>query len=337
MACGLGAIVLVFMLVKHNVNSASQEVDPFRADLTRLEGEEGRLQKAIADTRQAAGDMDDQRTATAREIAVARTGIEQTTAEIARQKSRIAALKEAIDKSAPAQKSDVLERPRLGEETYIMGLKLEGARIAILVDSSASMTDEALIDVIRRKNTPDDNKKAGPKWKRTRKIVEWLLARLPEGSDVSVIAFADRASHLGGPAWKPGRDTAALATILADLDRLTPYGPTNLQAGLTAIAAQKPTHVYLITDGLPTAGDSSYKSLNPFANCSSLWGNSATISGDCRKALFTHTLKESALSPGVVVHVILLPIEGDPEAANAYWSWTSRTGGLLISPAESWP
>jgi hypothetical protein len=40
---------------------------------------------------------------------------------------------------------------------------------------------------------------------------------------------------------------------------------------------------------------------------------------------------------GVKVNVILLPIEGDPQASPEFWNWTASTGGLLISPAESWP
>jgi len=32
-----------------------------------------------------------------------------------------------------------------------------------------------------------------------------------------------------------------------------------------------------------------------------------------------------------------LPIEGDPSAVNEYWSWAASTGGLVISPAVTWP
>ena len=197
------------------------------------------------------------------------------------------------------------------------------------------MTDELLINVIRRKNASHNTKKAGPKWQRTKRVARWLLARLPKGSSFDLIAFNDRAMSLGPKGWKSSRDPKVLGVVLRDLDRLIPNGPTNLQVGLKELS--RPTDVYLITDGLPTAGSSDYQSLNPFAACNSLWGKSSTISGECRLKLFGFTIKASNLGPKVRVNVILLPIEGDPAASSAYWAWTSGTGGTLITPANSWP
>ena len=48
--------------------------------------------------------------------------------------------------------------------------------------------------------------------------------------------------------------------------------------GLAALANFRPTDVYLITDGLPTAGTGGYRSLNPFSDCSALWGGATSIS-----------------------------------------------------------
>ncbi|MDT8311820.1 MAG: VWA domain-containing protein, partial [Methylophaga sp.] len=111
---------------------------------------------------------------------------------------------------------------------------------------------------------------------------------------------------------------------------------TNLQKGLNAINKFAPSNLYVITDGLPTKGESQYRSLNPFAKCNSLTGNAQTISGDCRKRLFQQTVQESNRQ-GTQVDVILLPLEGDPDAVNQYWLWAASTGGLLISPASNWP
>jgi hypothetical protein len=65
-------------------------------------------------------------------------------------------------------------------------------------------------------------------------------------------------------------------------------------------------------------------------------GKSATISGECRLKLFRQSIRDSSLR-GVTVNVILLPIEGDPDAANEYWAWAAQSGGLVISPAANWP
>jgi hypothetical protein len=40
---------------------------------------------------------------------------------------------------------------------------------------------------------------------------------------------------------------------------------------------------------------------------------------------------------GVPVNVILLAMEGDPQAAPAYWVLALRTGGSLLAPSEDWP
>ena len=196
------------------------------------------------------------------------------------------------------------------------------------------MTDEVLIDVIRRKNMADAQKQAGPKWQRTKRVVNWFLARLPARSDVRVIAFNDQARPLGGVV--NGTDSAGLGRILGDLNAVIPAGPTNLAAGLSALAAFRPTDLYVITDGLPTAGNGGYRSLNPFSDCSALWGGATSISGACRVRLLRHTISNAGLG-NVRVNVVLLPIEGDPQASHEFWKWTAATDGILISPAPSWP
>ena len=257
--------------------------------------------------------------------------------EAAKKRAQYESLKTAVEQIEIVNTEDVIEVPGAGEENYLIGLKVEGGKIGILLDSSSSMTDQRLIDVIRRKNMSDSDKIDGPKWQRSKRIVRWLLARLPPDSEVVVVAFSNKARILGVGGWNSARDASALDLILGDLESVVPSGSTNLQAGLDALNRKRPSNVFLITDGLPTDGDSSYKSLNPFSSCSSLWGGSNIISGECRLKLFHHTLKSSAPRPGVPVNVILLPIEGDPDASFAFWTWTAVTGGLMISPAEVWP
>lgn len=336
MSCGLGAVILVFMLVKHNVDNSALEVELLEADLDRLNARAVKLRTEIARTRA-------QRDSAGRKAEVAERQIAKVDAEIAKresnlsdQRSEITALEDTIKATEVPKKPDIIEQPQTGEETYLIGLRVEGPRIGILVDNSSSMTDERLIHIIRRKGGSAADKQSSPKWKRTKNVVQWLLARIPGDSTVSVIAFADQATHLGGKGWKSGNDARALNSVLSDLDMLVPEGPTNLQSGLEAMSALNPSNIYVVTDGLPTAGDSSYRSLNPFSKCSALWGGSPKISGECRARLFRHTVNETFL-PKAVVNVILLPIEGDPEASNEFWRWTSQTRGLVISPAPSWP
>ena len=334
MSCGLGAIILVLMLVKLDSDNVSAESDRLREDLVRLEATESDLASRITALLR-------DKAVSAEEVAARAAELARLQAELARERNQIAASQSAaralegtITSIEIPEKPDVVETQPTGSENYIVGLRVEGARIGVLVDSSASMTEEVLIDVIRRKNMADADKKAGPKWVRTKRVVNWFLARVPARSDIRVIAFNDQARPLGDVV--SGSDSAGLGRVLGDLDAVVPTGPTNLAAGLSALAAFRPTDLYVITDGLPTAGNGGYRSLNPFSDCSALWGGATSISGACRVWLLRHTINNAGIG-NARVNVVLLPIEGDPQASHEFWQWTAATDGILISPATSWP
>jgi len=336
MSCGLGAIILVLMLVKHDVEHVSDESERLTADLERLQQTESDLSARVVGALRAKAATTGQLEALESEITRVQRELDRKQVEIRARESREKTLEETIETIEVQDNTDIVENRQSGEENYIIGLRVEGKRIGILVDSSASMTEEKLIDIIRRKNMDPAARMQGPKWQRTRRVLGWLLARLPRDTSVRVVAFAETAQNLGNANGVSGGDAAGLGQIVSELNRLVPGGATNLAAALTAIAAHKPTDLYLITDGLPTAGNSGYRSLNPFSGCSALWGGATSISGDCRARLFRHTVNNAGLE-NVRTNVILLPLEGDPEAAALYWRWTAATNGLLIAPAETWP
>lgn len=336
MSCGLGAIILVFMLVKHNVDNSVLETELLTADLDRLLSQQEELRSTIEITEDQKSAMEAQIASVSNDIEQVRLALKELKQQAAQEQSKKTDLEEQIKKIEIPKTPDVVEIPKEGEQEYLIGLRVEGPKIGILVDSSSSMTDQRLIDIIRRKNGSDASKKAGPKWQRAKEIVQWLLARVPSNSKVAVVAFDRTARPLAPGPWVSGNDAKGVGAIVAQLDQIVPSGATNLQAGLEAMAKIGVSNVYLITDGLPTLGDSSYKSLNPFASCSALWGASSTISGECRLKLFWHTVTNAGLG-GAIVNTILLPIEGDPDAADQFWRWTSATKGLLISPAVGWP
>lgn len=337
MSCGLGAIILVFMLVKYNVEVAIPPNNNLESELDELQLEKKNLIEKLSTIRTITSQTES-------EILVVSKNLNTTKEKISKKKQEeliknqvLDDLKKKIEDAEVKKSADIVEDQSAGEENYLIGLKVKGSKIVILVDSSSSMTDEKLLDVIRRKNLSDQKKRSGPKWQRAKKIVRWLLARLPKNSHVKVISFNDITIKVGNKSWAKSADASALGAIINDLDRLVPTGPTNLEAGLIEVAKFNPTNIYLITDGLPTKGSSGYKGLNPFAACNSLWGKSSTISGECREKLFFHTVSNSRTSLASKINVVLLPIEGDPNAATAYWSWASATGGIVISPAPSWP
>lgn len=336
MSCGLGAIVLVFMLVKYNVSDSNAEANNLTGEAKYLEVQQVELQQTLDQLRNTSQSEAERIKNLKAKLAQIKQELSKKESSLADKKGQLAALKSDISTSPIANKEDLIEDDRGGEENYLIGLKVEGRRIAVLIDSSASMTDEKLLNIIKRKNSSVQNRKQAPKWLRTKKTVRWLLARAPKSSQLSVIAFNDSIYSLSKSKWVSANTDATLKNLYKELDTIVPTGATNLQKGLRAISKLNATNLYIITDGLPTTGESNYARLNLFSGCSSLLGNSKSISGACRVKLFRKTIQDVSLG-SVKINVILLPIEGDPDAVNEYWSWIAGTGGLVISPAVNWP
>lgn len=335
MSCGLGAVILVFMLVKHNVGDAPAEIDNLKKDISTLEQARDESQQRLDEVRASLKKENVDITKLRAQLATKRADKNDKNTNLASASAALDTLKESITKIKVPKKQDLIETSQVNEEEYLLGLKIEGRKIVILVDVSASMTNEKLLDIITTKSSSDRAKVSAPKWIRTKRVLEWMLARLPKTSNIIVVAFNDNAKQLAGKGWM-NVNSANIKAILSDANATVPQGPTNLQKGLNAIKKLSATNVYVITDGLPTKGESRFTSLNPFSSCSSLIGSAKTISGECRKRLFRQTIIESG-KLNAQVDVVLLPIEGDPEAAAEYWAWTSYQGGILISPASNWP
>ena len=338
MACGLGAIVLLFLIVKHNTSTVTQTIEPepvvVQAEvLSMLNREKERLREKID---QAASQKEDREAAKNKQVGdleAVQQELEGLNRAIQQEQASIKVLQDEIISMEPQQRADVVEDTNTGEEEYLLGMKVEGSRIAILIDRSASMTDEALIEIIARKIRSDSEKKKGPKWQRAKRTVRWLLNRLPVESEVAVIAFNDKARFLRQRGWGSSQNEKVIQRLFDRLDNLVPTGATNLDAAVEALKRLSPpaTHVYIVTDGLPTQGDASS---SWFSNCNP---GKKVVSGECRLKIFEQTTQHFFSTPAPKTNVILLPLEGDPDAAPAYWQWTAFTAGLLLVPAADWP
>jgi hypothetical protein len=339
MACGLGAVLLILILVKFNANSN----DPAN-ESQRLEQELSALQDQTDDVKQ---NIENVETAILREHStigdvqskIKRLKIEKNAARSSLKNNIavVANLEQSVAAAAPKESDDLLSMEGGGEEEYVIGLKVEGKQIGILLDASASMTADTIVEGIKIKIGSDSKKQSGPKWVRAVRTAKWLLARLPEESKVSVVAYNNKAVALGARPTHSPKVKSSMQKLAQEIIELVPHEGTNLQVGLQKIKDSMPgmTDLYVITDGLPTLGKNS-SGLATFTKCGSFFGKSQTISGECRANLFSHTIKITSLS-GVKVNVILLPLEGDPDAPFFYWKWTASTGGIMISPASTWP
>lgn len=331
MACGLGASILLFLIVRHHegkpAEPAPEPASGTVEQLAELESEAAALDDEIKELKgelaEALEQQQEQDPVPKNENTAQIADLQR---KIAREKALNAQLRREIESFPPEQSGDPVADPQRGEENYLIGLKVEGRNIALLVDRSASMTDEKLIDIIGRKVGSDSNKQAGPKWQRTLRTVRWLLQRLPAASKATVVAYNDKAAMLGQE-WFNAKDKTAIEEIYKKLDELVPTGGTNLEAGFRKIGELDPiaTDIYLVTDGLPT------QAANTRSHCE------GTVDGPCRVQLFNPAAR-FALGLGARINVVLLPLEGDPEAVSNYWmALTSPSRGTLLTPAGSWP
>jgi hypothetical protein len=213
-----------------------------------------------------------------------------------------------------------------GDRQYLTGLKVGGKHVLIAIDTSASMLDETIVNVIRRRNMPDERKRAAPKWQRAVRTAEWLSAQLPLDAHFQLLGFNVTTESLvpgnaGG--WIPLGEGRELDAGMEQLRGTAPRNGTSLANLVSAITALSPPpdNVYLIVDSLPTQGAQPPRS--------------RTVSGRDRLKLFGDAI--SKLSPQVPINVILFPMEGDPMAAAAYWNLARTTGGSFISPSKDWP
>jgi len=336
MCCGLGAVVLIFMIIHHSVveraDAAHRDV---ASEVSRVESEV--LEKSRTVEAMAAALEE-----TTRQVAAAKTraaSVEESAAievpETASDGSRerIAAMQKelrALEKEVDALQSEKADATRSfagkGRRQYLTGLDVGGRHLLILVDTSASMLGDTIVDVIRRRNMPEEQRRSAPKWRRVLDTVDWITTQVPRDARFQIIGFnAEARPVLPGTEdqWLPTDGGVRLTAAVAALRRLVPENGTSLARAFAAAArlSPKPDAIYLVTDGLPTQGGSGIKR--------------GTVAEDERLRLYREAVDR--LPRGAPVNVILFQIEGDPLAASAFWQLAQLTGGALLSPPTDWP
>src|SRR4029434_7750023 len=91
----------------------------------------------------------------------------------------------AIDKGPSGQ--DIKSfRNTGGDRRYITGIKVRGKRTLILLDRSASMLHQDVVNVILLRNSDDVKKRTASKWRRAIDTVNWIVAQLPPDAQFQV-------------------------------------------------------------------------------------------------------------------------------------------------------
>jgi Mg-chelatase subunit ChlD len=347
MFCGFGAVVLLVLVLNHDTVKSREEI------FTDLRAEAVRLEKEVLIGEEDLVEARNSLTATEQEIVLMQgqserviETIREMEIEIARMSNETLASREHVNQLSADLKSLDKVQKRLGaaveadrdagvkvrefkgegDRQYLTGLKMGGKHILILVDASASMLDETIVNIIRRRNLDAASRIGSPKWQRTLKTTDWLVSNLPNNTAFQLYSF-----NTGASATLAGTDGKWLQTsVRTDVDgaigalhQIAPEGGTSLYHAFTAAKSLSPPpdNILLITDGLPTQGRG-----KPL---------STTVSADKRLDHFEQAAK--VLDGKIPVNTILLPMEGDAWAAAAFWQLAINSEGSFMTPSRDWP
>ncbi len=349
MTCGLGAVILLYMVINASVGLRSGRMsNDLQAEVDSLEIEVLEGYKNLVELRNARTTLDRQQTVASGLSQRLLETLEKIQLELATYEDSTVAKREHLNKLQADLKSLEEEAKRLsasipreevpgpgdrirafvgdGDRQYLTGLKVGGKRILILLDSSASMLGDTIVNIVRRRNLPDHRKVKAAKWQQAVATVDWLTTQLPADSQFQIYTFNDAAAPLVAGTqgtWLDGGDRKVLDNAIKTLRDVVPGGGTSLHHAFTAAQAMhpKPDNLMLLIDSLPTRGASAPRK--------------RTVSGKDRMKHFNRALRE--LPRDIPVNVILYPMEGDPLAASAYWKLALATRGSFMSPARDWP
>jgi Mg-chelatase subunit ChlD len=342
-SCGFGATVLVFMLMKHSAPVPDALAHVPQAQITGADDKLLDDRHKLLVMRAALEDSQDARELASKEAERLRKKIEEARSAMLQEdpgkedgRARVLILENELKaleaqvqamRAAAKDNSGDAVREVIGEarRQYLSGLSVEGDHILVLIDTSASMAADTIVEAVRRRNMSDSQRLASPKWRRSVAALDWIAAQMPPGAQFQIYGFNENASAAVADTkgkWLPVAGGKQLDAAVGAIRRTVPAGGTSLARAFDVIATlqPQPDHVYLITDGLPTMGTGS---------------SSGTVSGKERARYFDEAVRK--LSHGVQVSTILMPMEGDPRAASAYWQLARATGGSYLNPSLDWP
>jgi hypothetical protein len=347
MACGLGATILFLVIIStqvrtlaerasddliHRAQVLQEEVTEGRENLLKLQESDRRLAEGtenpageIERLRRLIAELEAEQADREADSLAKRESVEELRADI----QRLQEAKARLENQPPAEATGTRTRSFTGRgnRQYLTGMRMGGQRVLILVDSSASMMSRTYVNVIRYKAMGEVRQRNAPKWRQTVATVDWITTRMNPAANFQIYHFNETVqSTVPGTegTWMSAALEGELDKAVAGLRKVTPRGGTSLYQAFLAASQLKPApdNIFLITDGLPTVGRESP-------------GERLSVTPAQRVNYFNLALRE--LPGRAPVNVILLPMDGDPDAAFAYWQLAVRTKGSLLGPSRDWP
>ena len=155
--------------------------------------EVNQVETEIDETSKKARSTTDQLAETRTQSLVSQQALEALKTDIASRDLDVERLRSETDAN---QATQIREFEGDGDRQYLTGLRVAGKHIVIALDTSTSMLDETIVNILIRRNKSEEEIKESPKWQRAIKTVEWIGAQLPLDSEFQVFGFNEQASSL---------------------------------------------------------------------------------------------------------------------------------------------
>ncbi len=347
MFCGFGAVILFFMIINANTYVRRDRINhEVKGEVTKIDVEVLDAQKYLVELKNSLQETNEELVVTQGLSSEVIKNINQSKTQLAQYRRDTLATKENINELKTDTQSLEEEQKRLeggavdaesqgerlrqfagqGQRQYLTGLKMGGERILILVDSSASMLADRIINVLRFRNLPYEEKILAPKWQQVLYTVDWITTRIPPSSQFQIYTFSETSAPVyteETSEWLDGGNLKHLNTAVDNFYATSPEKGTSLFHAFKSIdeLTPPPDNIYLLTDGLPTRGET-----KPITT---------KVSAKARKNHFRKALKK--LPVNIPVNIILFNMEGDPDAPSEFWKLAQRTNGSFFSPSNDWP
>ncbi|MGI9343713.1 MAG: VWA domain-containing protein [Gammaproteobacteria bacterium] len=349
MACGLGAIVLFYMIINAQVSRrADQANETLLAESTMLEEEVLDGRKDLIRVRTTLEAKEEERLARDTEADRLREELERLLAELAASEKSTVAQTESIEQleadierledakrrlsaeaadRAPESGRRVRTFVGDGNRQYLTGMRMGGSRVLFLVDASTSMLGRSYVNVVRFRNMQPSRKRLAPKWQQVVNSVDWLTTQLSPGIKFQLYVFNEQANSVvdgSDGKWIDVKDGSELSEAVDALRLVTPEKGTSLINAFSRISELDPLpdNIYLLTDGLPTQGKVPPNEV-------------VRVKESRRIDYFEKAVRQ--LPRKVPVNILLYPMVGDPAAAGLFWQLAIASNGSLLTPSRDWP
>lgn len=356
LCCGLGAAVLLLLVVKHGETVAEvdaaglliEHITEIQEHIATKTQEKTELVRVADETQRqivALSAQDDAKSSVSR---LQSTRLTDLLREVQQQRVALSNARQALAAGAAETQREAEEAQLIASQQHLTGLMVNSDRVVVLLDSSASMLSTSLVEIIRLRASNHQIQLRAEKWLSARGAAKWVVDHLPDGASYQVLTYSDVVHDSQGnaitgvliPQWETKHEAvSARHQVDTKLNGLVPGGATDLKTALATVADIKPApaQVILVTDGYPTLPGNS--TLNRLRGCPRAQsGQVPLISPQCRKSIFDNALRATRRDlRGIRIDVVLYPLEGDSNAVHGYWELAASHGGRLLTPVPGWP